>query len=64
MADGVLPALVVVPEEWEHGLNLTDDLKPRAASKYCKPGSGQGSAAPPPQPGVGAPVRGPQHLRA
>lgn len=29
VADGILPALVVVPEEGEHRLDLTDDLKPR-----------------------------------
>lgn len=29
VADGVLPALVIVPEEGEHGLYLTDDLKPQ-----------------------------------
>lgn len=28
MADGVLPALIVVPEEGEHCLDLTDNLKP------------------------------------
>ena len=28
VADGVFPAFVIVPEEGERGLDLTDDLKP------------------------------------
>lgn len=33
VADGVFPALVIVPEEGEHGLDLTDDLKPSGGQR-------------------------------
>lgn len=58
MADGILPALVVVPEEGECSLDLTDDLKhglgvgrwAGALNRDAK----WGSTAPPPQPDLGA----------
>lgn len=58
VADGILPALVVVLEEGEGGLDLTDDLKPptnRPVGPVCRePGrSGRGaSTAPPPTAGL------------
>lgn len=55
MADGVLPAFIVVPEEGEHCLDLTDDLKP---GSVCHSETGM-RAAPSPSPTAGprAPLR-------
>lgn len=46
MADGILPALVVLPEEGEHGLDLTDDLKPPGGGQAPSARSPMGAAPP------------------
>lgn len=38
MANGILPALVVIPEEGKNGLDLPDDLKPGSSQTMSRLG--------------------------